>query len=275
MPLNVVVHGLFAMVFDNKLNAQGNPLPLILMPPIVDMHAYGAGGWHFEQPLEQGACYQLRNVMSNTSLTLDRTKHQPLIHCPDHGAAKACGGTTCASGVPPYCTISLPYPDDILPWRKLSRGGLRSFYQPGAVVTANQLDNITAIPLIHVLTYKTFTTPTLQKLLPDGTTQTIWRYADRQDNLHLFADPPFDGLLTGHLLMATQAMDKLFSPSLGLDFDYQHVEGLATVPGDPPPGPGLNICEQLTIAEERAGVCSDLGKGGAPRNCGNLLIQNP
>jgi hypothetical protein len=277
---NVVVHGLFAMVFDNSLNVDGKSLPLVLMPPVVDMHAYGAGGWRHEQQLEKGACYQLSNVKSNTSWKLDPTKHQPLIQCTDKGSAKPCGGTKCASGTPPYCTICLPYPDALSPWRILPRPStLTNFYNKDEqIVKDNQLNTyVQSLPLIHVLTYNTFSTPFLQKVDPTDSTKnkTIWTYQDLPFNLHLFADPAFDGLMVGHLKAATSAMNSLFNPALALDFsDYATLETAIKNPTDPPPNPYLDVCEQLTISEDRAGVCSDSTKGGAPRNCGNLLVQS-
>src|SRR5258708_28283628 len=108
--LNVVVHGMFVMLFDDTLNSSKTSLPLILMPPVVDMHAYGAGGWDAEQQLDRNACYQLKHVKSNIGLKLDPSKHAPLIKYPDKGSPKDCAGNTCVRDTSLSSTITFPYP---------------------------------------------------------------------------------------------------------------------------------------------------------------------
>jgi hypothetical protein len=264
--VNVILHGMFAMIFDYSQTLTGGSMPLLLMAPKVDMHAYGAGTWKKETQLVQGAKCVLQGVTCNTKFDINGYSTNPLINM--KGALP--------TGTAPYCSFQLPFPDDIVPLRVLKRGGGSSFFSPGATSYAKQVDNATELPMAYALMYEKFSGSGIQ-LFDVVNNDTLWQ-ADGSpvQRLHIFADPVFDDIPSGHMQDALDQMNGMFMPDLGIKFDPNNTLLKNPVPIDNSTGhSSIDHCEESTLAEERQGLCTPGWKGGSPRNCMKLLLTIP
>lgn len=262
--LNVVLHGMFAMIFDYTQSLASASTPLLLMTPKVDMHVYGAGTWKQEAQLDEGKMYTLKGVKCNTNFDIHGAEYatNPLINLT----------APLPSGTAPYCSFQLPFPDDIVPLRILKRTSGKAFFLPGSTSYAKQIDGTTELPMIYVLMYENFDGTAIELTSKNDT---FWQ-ADSSPvkKLHLFADPPFAGVSGAHMGDALKKMNGMFRPNLGIQFDDTNPLLQRSVDIDSSTGhDSIDRCEEATLAEERQGLCTPLGKGGAPRNCMKLMLS--
>jgi hypothetical protein len=243
--LNVVLHGVVAILFDYK----STPHALTVLVPQVGGHVYGAGPWTIENGLDAGVTYNLTNAdpimeMSplpvaappkgtTTDVVIDRAKS--LITFPLPGTE--------------LCKLTMPIPDEMLPIRPCVKiAGSPDFFVDGSIKKANYLESVTQIPLIHVLTYKKIKANSPPML---GTWPIPFDPSDGVARLHVFAEPAFPmNAFSSHVDDAISQVNKLFTPNLNLAFNASsvsvHTPPALTVPSTVKPN------EQLSLDEHRA-----------------------
>src|SRR5437879_4398492 len=148
--LNVILHGMFAVILnstDQKVR--------ILAPDIPD-HVYFAstadinGGvnpadvvWKVVRRLGPKSSLQVAFTPPTTSL------YTPPASAPtDRVLINSKASGIKGPGAAAYCTINLPWPNDIWPMRADTHGRLK-----GPTTTANGLSGLVQIPTVYVLTY--------------------------------------------------------------------------------------------------------------------------
>jgi hypothetical protein len=267
--VNVVLHGMFAMIFDNRKPLTN--LPLLLMAPCVDSHVYGAGMWRQEVCLKQGSSYELQGLQSNSSFNIDDYATNPLVtfsNLPGWGSS-------------PYCSLQLPFPDDMVPLRKLTRpDGGPPFFDCCAGPYGEQICTASELPMIYVLKYKNALGPQNPiQLFGSVETQGIWSMGSSPvNNLHIFAEPLSDDI-PGHLEEALCQINKMFDPNLGIASNPKNSHLDHIVPRDKDTGdPNVTIEEESTLNERHQGLCgleppAGQVRSGAPQNCMKLLFS--
>jgi hypothetical protein len=262
--LLVVFHGMMTLEF--KKSGPANQKVLVRAPEVC-AHSFGAGNWTVESSLEAATPanpYALMNVN-------DGTYAGPVLNS---SSDVVIDGTGLSASGSPHCVLALPWPDNVLALRPLLRdpSGVVSpdFFVDGKTKKANNLQNVTSLQLLHVLVYSNLAyatggnPPTLNNAQANFGT-------DGVAHLHIFCEPTFEPLdPMGHLNDALAAMNLLFSPNLDLKFNSNsNVASPAALTGVPSP---MYHGEQFSLAEHRA-QCNPLPtKGGAPRNCMQLLV---
>jgi len=189
----------------------------------------------------------------------------------------------------PYHSLSLPWPDDIIPLR-CDKGNSNTL--GGQTYKDNNL-NLTQLPTVYALAYQlpAGSKPTFKDNFNND--QAIPVGSDGVMRLHLFAEPPGGGDLMNPNI-ALHALCQMFQPTLRLDLS---ISSNAATPindaKDMPPG--VDRCEERSIGElgtSCSQVVDDLSKvpmktkgvdaeraakswrfAGHPRNCMAVLIN--
>jgi hypothetical protein len=251
--VNIVVHGMTAMIFD--VPAQ----KVFLKAPKVPHHVYGAGKWNEEMALMEGAVYKLSGVSLSKPIDLKNYAALPWVDWKNSGIT--------GYKNPPFCAFELPFPEDIWPLRPLPRGATSLF--TGNTAMSNKLDQTAALPLVYVLTYTNFTgTPSLAD--PNDPLHPVWvGDAGATNHVHVFGEPAF-AVADPHLKDAMIALNGLFDPIQDLALaDY--VQSVSSLPADVNTGhSSVAPREEWGLLNERMGSDS---KGGAPRNCMSLPVS--
>lgn len=262
--VNVVLHGMFAMMFDYR-NVAASPYPLTVLVPEIDMHAYGAGAWKKEKQMMKGSTYQLQGLKSNPSFDIAGTQFAT------DALIKASGPLT--YGTQPYCILQLPFPDSIVSLRVL-KSGASPFRNSGTY--GSQLQTTRTLPLIYVLGYENFNGGTTQLIDPINHNPLWQSDGSPVSKVHVFSDPVFDDVSSAHLQSALDGLNALFTPNLQITFDTTNTDLGNDVAIDASSGhSSIDRCEEATVFEDRQGLCTPGSKGGKPRNCMALLIKIP
>lgn len=289
--LNIVVHGMMVLDFDDSVNPRQ---VRILMPQVAD-HTYAAGQWTqellldgtpaAENPYDPKYQYSILNV-ADAMVPRNQLKALSWPSATDVviNWSASSAPITSYSGRP-RCVLSLPFPDDIWAYRPsdaLAAG--HSFFDKPKTAPANKLTQLTAIPLIHVLTYTKVkpapNQPILVRQLPQNWESRIsFDKTDHVARLHIFAEPAVamaDAL--PHLNEALTELNSLFTPPLDLRFNPtdQEVISKATSAGlDVPQSnldPTVQHDEQFALEEHRAAFGANRNSGSRPSNCMNVLM---
>jgi hypothetical protein len=269
--LNILVHGLFAIVLDRSGKRYGgNSGRVRLLAPWVAPHVYRAQSfkpsgaaqgitpcWNPEYSLSasasdsvtltkpHGLTSQLKKTHLGDTLRLvvDVEKH------PDVAASA-------------YWTIDLPLPDDIWPLRAtpfnyfLDDGNVFGTYR------ADEVSSLEQIPIIYVLTYQ-LAADEKATFSFGGSSKTIEFDSNGIERLHFYAEPPTDvnqatcANDVGHLNNALNALDNLFTQPLTLQF-YPSVDPcnplsfVASTDQFFKDHPSVLPCEQLSLGERSA-----------------------
>ncbi|HEX8817024.1 MAG TPA: hypothetical protein VF753_16125 [Terriglobales bacterium] len=278
--LNVVVHGMFAIVVDRqgKLGG-GNKFVYLKSPQVssVTPHCYraqayipdGNGGVNKVWPTD----YDVSVTSNDDSVVFNRCQdaHLNLSDAPDRLIVDVSQKTF---DRPSFWTVKLPIPDKIYPLRATPFNYLDgSAWVPdvngnlviNGTYQSNGLQNVDALPTIYVLTYNEIAIGETVKFSGNGNLQTVPFFpSDGVARLHFYAEPetnkahhsPADGL---------KALDTLFSPNLTLQFNpnllapdqplnhdsNSYVRGV----------PGAILCEERSLSELTQ-TCADFDKTG-------------
>ena len=272
--LNVVVHGMFAIVIDRKREKK-----VYLKAPEVGgttAHRYRAQTFtvapHNPLNLVQGwnSDYEAMSAQTTSSVEFERGKEASLGLTLPHDKRLIVDVSQKAPGISPYWTIGLPVPDDIwslraMPFNYLDRrkfidGSFNESYINNGMYAWQQL------PIIYVLTYDKVPVDKKVTFISGGYTQEV-PFDAGVGRLHLFAEPPLtakygkDGYRK-HLEMALGELNKLFLPNLTLHFDPNLGEP------DKPLGhdskvlfPSVLLCEERSLDErEQYATCDEFMK---------------
>lgn len=274
--LNVVLHGMFAVVLDTRAK-QAN----ILAPDIPD-HVYLAATATVDSSGDV-AWKDVGRINSQSTLHVAGCSSSMLYSAPqpdkppkDRVLINRALSKITRPGSTPYCTISLPWPSDIWPLRADTSSRLS-----GETYDANHLSLI-QIPTVYVLTYalNAGNSPTFDI---SGTPQLIPRGNDGVFRLHLFAESPTGGD-TLNPDMAVIELGKLFHNSSGspaVKFHFKSVGPDAVDIDDPTCHSSVASCEERSIGElgipcsRISTVTASAQGGGHPRNCMSVIIVSP
>jgi hypothetical protein len=274
--LNVILHGMFAVLLDSKKKAT------TIQAPSVPDHLYfmGIGAvdtsgsspdliWTQISRINQSGDFQISIQSPNAKFK--RTPRQDMVLI-DHDLSKID-----RPGTAPYFTITLPWPDDILPLRADT-----STVLIGRTVDDNSL-SLLQIPTVYVLSYELM--PREFPMLKDntaGTMQKIVGGADGVVRLHLFAESPTGG----DLMHPTSALDKLCEmfhdkdDKTALQFQFSSPAQNSVKIG-PTGHSSILSCEERAIGELST-ACAQLPSiprpsaqaGGHPMNCMAVFIAS-
>lgn len=264
--LNVLVHGMFAIVVDRKGTKK-----VYLKAPLVGgtiPHRYRAQTFtvdpHDSSNLVNGwsADYEA-SVQTSSTLDFDRGPTSKLdLVAPDSQRLIVDVGNK-KDGDQPFWSIELPVPDDIWPLRAtpfnyldsspIINGSFNDTYINNGMTFFQQL------PIIYVLTYDE---------VPSDGKVTFGSGAFTQDvpfdagvgRLHVFAEPSAAAMkkkyLKRHLDDALGQLDKLFVPHLTLRFDPSLSEPDQPLQHDSNVNySGVLLCEERSL-DERAVSCA-------------------
>ncbi len=259
--VNIVLHGMQVLVFD-----QTNQRLLILVPNVPD-HAFGVGDFRLEQPIGPSSTanpHILTNVKGGNN-------GGPKSGSTDNVVINWSKSTK--YGEDPYCVFDLPWPDCLVPLR-VHQTGTEKLFLPGTTVTDNNLDAVTSVPMVNLLSYTNVTDISNVvlagvKLTPDG---------NQVVHAHIIAEPVFEmpGAAMGmHANRAFAMLNIIFEPPLDLRINQK----MSSVPPTPvSTEPGVKDEELYTLGELRqkgAGRTQLNMDGGHPRNCMQVFVTMP
>lgn len=249
--LNVVLHGMFAVVLDPK---DPNNKAVHLLAPKVSDHLYVAATadvdaatgdiqWLWQQRIEPGAKSEIK-VQGRLGSTGNPTHLDFKLGFNKSHIVKMAGAE--------YWNITLPMPDDISGLRASSEN---PFDISGKTYQWNAL-SVSRVPTVLILTYSPIDlnagkAPTFVD--KSGTTQEIAiSKTDNVARLHLFAESAFD-LTNPNSNMALAEFNKLFLDANGqpaLDLSINSGYSNDPVPVDSSVNqPGVMLCEERNLGE--------------------------
>lgn len=249
--LNIVFHGMFSYVFW--------PDHLEVLAPQVDEHFYKAGTWGKEVRLKESTVYQLSGIKG--------VKVRPKID--GHNLLLQHVENIDRSPEKLFCSFVLPLPKEI--------HGIRIARANGPIAAGRSLEgNSTAeIPLVQTLIY------TVEDMRQVGLSNGFsWNPQINEMgtiNLHVWAEPEIDLLMTSSTGHATQAFTRLMGLFPGVDL---HLEFGAAAPVDKITGiRGLNGWEENSLVERQLllfppGQQKQKRKGTEVSNCVGLIVLN-
>jgi hypothetical protein len=260
--LNVVVHGMFAIVVDRK----GAKKTYLKAPAVGGKapHRYRAQtftvdpkdpsnlipGWQND--------YEVASAQTSSSVEFDRGPDSKLsLILPDNNRLIV-DVSTKTPGVLPYWTVGLPVPDDILPLRATPFNYLDSSKFINGSFNESYINNgmnfFQQFPIIYVLTYNKIPIDNKVNFTSGGYTQEV-PFDAGIGRLHLFAEPSAASTDRKHLEMALEALDKLFVPNLTLHFDPSLLDPDMPLGRDNKvPYANVLLCEERSL-DERSMSC--------------------
>ena len=266
--LNVILHGMFALDFTYK---NGTPQGLIVYPPKIYGHTYGAGDWRNETFLDQqDGTYALQNATASTPISKLKVKQLAGASI-SWQASKITGIQSPGTDVSPYCAINLGVPDDVWTLRSLVRVSTDAPFFEGQCATDNQLDQVTNLPLVYVLNY-TKVDPTNPPNFGDW----VGKAGAAFWNLHIIAEPSFQAS-QGHLSHGLEKMCKMYvaNPPLDLCFKQGNKAVFSTVPTDLSTNHSTIMEQEEEALEEiRAGIIASDTKTSKVHNCMSITSLN-
>jgi len=230
--LNVVVHGMFAIVVDQKGKLGDRPGVYLKAPEVSGHHFVAkaftadngnlkpASGWETDYEVPQLKLIPDKISFSRkkeSTIYIDnRLQDRIIVDVSQHMKRKA---------TDPWWTVDLPVPDEIWPLRATRYNCFDPRYPS---YTTNGMSPSQECPLVYVLTYNVDTGS--QVLFDSGQNSRVVPIVGGIGRLHLFAEPNGDEEknLTGkrlekhlkkHLIQAVDALDELFNPALSLHYD--------------------------------------------------------
>jgi hypothetical protein len=200
--LNVIFHGLWAYVF----HATG----IRALTPSIDEHVLKAGTYGTELRLKEGKTYVLEGVNPAAQApAIDATSNVVLT------------GLTRVDLTKLFCSIDLPFPDQMIPFRFLNNPVFNGS-------TANLLQ-ATKVPDVQVLTYR-FDDVKKLTLGRNLSWEPYFQAQTRTVNLHIFAQPETSVGASDHLNMAGGELVGMF-PEVDLQPLHADPPDLPTDPG--------------------------------------------
>jgi hypothetical protein len=266
--LNIILHGMFALDFTYQ---SGAPVGLVAYPPKVYGHTYGAGEWRKETFLDQeDGTYTLKNAKATTPMSKQKVKQLDgaLI---SWQASKITGIQAAGTDLSPYCSMKLGIPDDVWTLRSLVRTASDDPFFEGQCAVDNQLDQVTRLPLIHVLNY-TNVDPTN----PPGFADWVGKPGAAFWNLHIIAEPSFSAS-PGHLSHGLEKMCKMYTATQPLDLRFKKNNNMvfSAVPTDLSTGHTTVMEQEEEALEEiRAGIIVGTVKTSKVHNCMKIVSLN-
>lgn len=287
--LNVVVHGMFAIVVDRQGKlGNGNKFVYLKSPQIagVNPHCYRAQAY---VPDGNGGVnkvwstdYDVSAPSNDDSVIFKRCQDAKLglSTAADRLIVDVSQKTFDRSSTTPFWTIKLPIPDKIYPLRATPFNYLdgsvwvRDANNHAVINTTypdNGMQNVEALPTIYVLTYNQIALGETVTFSGNGQTVPLSGGVGR---LHFYAEPetndghhkPQDGL---------KALDTLFYPNLTLQFNPNLLDPDQPLNHDSKSYvkgvPGALLCEERSLSEINQ-TCADFEqKGTIAEQYANLL----
>jgi hypothetical protein len=273
--LNVVVHGMFAIVLDQKSKLGAEPMAYLRAPAVdAAYHSYRAQAF---KPDPNFPNYGVLPVwdhdyvvnIANTSDAVNFSRNGPSgLKLKLGDPVRMTVNFTNKKVTSGYWNVSLPLPDDVWPLRSTEYNYFLDDTTNNPTGTYH-IDNMfleQQCPITYILTYQLSS-----NAVTFGNTKLPIPFPDGVGRLHVYAEPtvdpaqrdPTDKATTAkvkqHLTTALAALDGLFDRPLSLAFspDSQPDTALGFVPAndswfDPAIHPGVLPCEQLSLAERLA-----------------------
>lgn len=250
--LNVVLHGLFAVVIsDDHLD--------VLMPQ-VDDHVYKAGAWGKEFRLREGVTYELTGVVGSKNTLIN----------PDQNLLLR--GFTQLHREPSklFCSLKLPLPAEFRSLRRVAQAQTQRVFGGATAAKINARE----FPLVITLIYRNFD----HTRLALGALPWTPELDAKVINLHIWAEPDAPlGVNIGHAPEAFQRLMQLFD---GIELYFTASPSVAArIPIDKKTGvDGLQPWEESGITERSRLLfpkqSASATKGTEIRNCLSLIIDN-
>jgi hypothetical protein len=223
--LNVFVHGMFAIVLDEKQS----PAVVVLKAPDVGMHKYQARTFTINpsdpNDLKPGWIYQCPQIGQQDSVTFPGgTSNIPSaigIGRSDHIAIDI---ANLSPGAQPHWTVTLPMPDKICGLRATPYNyfAAKPKLFSSRTFSNNGMSSDQHMPLVYVLSYQNIDAN--QGVRFNGSDNLAIDFGNNGiGRLHFYAEPdgpPTSPLLNGrcHVNVAIDQLDQLFKPRLDLQF---------------------------------------------------------